>query len=59
MAKKREAMEYQHSERSGTYRLTAHYLFDLEYPAETVAEIVGMSVEYVRAVERLELRYRV
>lgn len=58
MEKKRKAMEY-HNTRSNTYRLTAYYLFDLEYPAETVAEIVGTSVEYVRAVEDLELRYRV
>lgn len=58
MAKKSEAIKY-HYMRSDTYRLTAHYLFDLGYPAETVAEIVGMSVEYVRAVERIELRYRV
>lgn len=58
MTKKRETMKY-HDTRSDTYRLTAHYLFDLEYPAETVAEIVGMSVGYVRAVEDLELRYRV
>lgn len=58
MTKKREAMEY-HDMRSDTYRMTAHYLFDLDYPAETVAKIVGMSVEYVRAVERIELRYRV
>ena len=58
MAKKRDAME-SNDMRSDTYRLTAHYLFDLDYPAETVSEIVGMSVEYVRAVERLELRYRV
>ena len=58
MEKNYEATKY-NCMGSDTYRLTAHYLFDLEYPAETVAEIVGMSVEYVRAVERLEVRYRV
>lgn len=36
-----------------------HYIFDLGYPAETVAKIVGVSVEYVRSVEELALRYRV
>lgn len=58
MAKKYEAIKY-HDMRSDTYRLTAHYLFDLGYPVETVAKIVCMSEEYVRAVERLEARYRV
>lgn len=38
--------------------LTVHYL-DLGCPAETVAEIVGMSVEYVRGVEEYESRCRV
>ena len=49
----------QHDGRSNTYLLTAHYLFDLEYPAETVAKIVGMNYAYVRAVESMELRNRI
>lgn len=36
-----------------------HYIFDLGYPAETVAEIFGVSVEYVRSVEEIASRYRV
>lgn len=50
--------ETTHDTKSRTYRLTVHYL-DLGCPAETVAEIVGMSVEYVRGVEEYESRCRV
>lgn len=55
---KHEIRETTHDTKSRTYRLTVHYL-DLGCPAETVAEIVGMSVEYVRGVEEYESRCRV
>lgn len=58
MARKHEMRETMHDTKSRTYRLTVHYL-DLGCPAETVAEIVGMSVEYVRGVEEYESRCRV
>lgn len=58
MARKHEIRETPHDTKSITYRLTVHYL-GLGYPAETVSEIVGMSVEYVRGVEENESRYRV
>ena len=58
MARKHETRETPHDTKSITYRLTVHYL-GMGYPAETVSEIVGMSVEYVRGVEEHEARYRV
>lgn len=58
MARKHEIRETPHDTRSRTYQLTVHYL-NLGYPAETVAEIVGMGVEYVRGVEEYESRCRV
>lgn len=57
MARKHEIRETPHDTQSRTYRLTVHYL-GLGYSVETVAEIVGMSVEYVRGVEEHESRYR-
>lgn len=57
MARKHEIRETTHDTKSRTYRLTVHYL-GLGYPAETVAKIVCMSDDYVRAVESLEARYR-
>lgn len=57
MARKHEIRETPHDTQSRTYRLTVHYL-GLGYSVETVAEIVGMSDDYVRAVENLEARYR-
>ena len=58
MARKHEIQETPHDTKSMTYRLTVHYL-GLGYPAGTVSEIVGTSVEYVRGVEENESRYRV
>lgn len=58
MVRKHEIRETPHDTKSIAYRLTVHYL-GLGYPAETVSEIVGMSVEYVRGVEEHEARYRV
>lgn len=58
MARKHEIRETPYDTKSSPYRLTVHYL-GLGYPAETVAEIVGMSVEYVRGVEEYESKYRV
>lgn len=58
MARKHEIRETPHDTKSRAYRLSVHYL-GLGYPAETVAEIVGMSVEYVRGVEEYESRCRV
>lgn len=58
MARKHEIRETPHDTKSRIYRLAVHYL-GLGYPAETVAEIVGTSVEYVRGVEEYESRYRV
>lgn len=58
MARKHELREAPHGTESRTYQLTVHYL-DLGYPAETVAEVVGMSAEYVRGVEERESRLRV
>lgn len=48
-----------HDTASSTYRLAVHYLFDLDYPPETVAKIVDMSVDYVRGVAEYESRCRV
>lgn len=58
MARKHEIRETPHDTKSRTYQLAVHYL-DLGCPAETVAEIVGMGVEYVRGVEEYESRCRV
>lgn len=58
MARKHEPRETPHDAQLRTYQLTVHYL-DLGYPAETVAEVVGVSVEYVRGVEEHESRWRV
>ena len=58
MARKHEIRETAHDTKSRSYWLTVHYL-GLGCPAETVAEIVGMSVEYVRGVEEYESRCRV
>lgn len=55
MARKHEIRETPHDTKSRTYRLTVHYL-DLGYPAETVAEIVAISVEYVRGVHESRCR---
>lgn len=57
MARKHETRGTSYDTKSRSYWLTVHYL-GLGYPAETVAEIVGMSVEYVRGVEELESGYR-
>lgn len=58
MAREHEIRETPHDTKSRNYRLTVHYL-DLGYPAETVAKIVDMSVDYVRGVEKYESRCRV
>lgn len=58
MARKHEIRETPHDTKSRSYWLTVHYL-GLGYSVETVAEIVGMSVEYVRGVEEHESRCRV
>lgn len=58
MARKHESREMTHDTESRTYQLTVHY-FGLGYPAETVAEIVGTSVEYARGVEEYESMFRV
>lgn len=58
MAREHEIRETPHDTKSRTYQITVHYL-GLGYPAETVAEIVGMSVEYVRGVAEYESRCRV
>lgn len=57
MARKHETRGTSYDTKSRSYWLTVHYL-GLGYPAETVAKIVGMSDDYVRAVESLEARYR-
>lgn len=56
MARNHKIREAPHDTESRTYQLTVHYL-DLGCPAETVAEVVGMSVEYVRGVEEYESRW--
>lgn len=58
MARRHKIRETPHDTTSQTYQLTVHYL-GLGYPADTVAQIVGMSVEYVRGVEEYESRYRI
>lgn len=58
MARKHKLGETQHDTESRTYQLTVHYL-GLGYPAETVAEIVGTSVEYARGIEEYESMFRV
>lgn len=58
MARKHETRGTSYDTKSRSYWLTVHYL-GLGYPAEAVAEIVGMSVEYVRGVEECESRCRV
>lgn len=59
MAKKHSIKPTPHDTASSTYRITVHYLFDLDYPPETVAKIVDMSVDYVRGVAEYESRCRV
>lgn len=58
MAMKHKIKMTPHSTKSRTYQLTAHYL-DRGYPAEVVAEIVGVDVDYVHGVEEYESRFRV
>lgn len=50
MARKHEILETPHDTKWRLYRLTVQYL-GLGYSVETVAEIVGTSVEYVQWVE--------
>jgi hypothetical protein len=59
MAKRHRVKPTPHDTASSTYRIAVHYLFDLDYPPETVAKIVDMSVDYVRGVEKYESRCRV
>ena len=58
MARRHKIRETPHDTKSRTYQLTAFYL-RVGYPADTIAQYVGMSVEYVRGVEEYEARYRV
>lgn len=46
-------------EKNANYRIAAHYLFDLHLPSEKVAEVMGVSVDYVQEVYEEESRYRV
>ena len=46
-------------EKNADYRIAAHYLFDLYLPTEKVAEVMGVSVDYVRQVYEEESCYRV
>lgn len=45
--------------KNADYRIAAHYLFDLRLPPEKVAEVMGVSVEWVHQVYVEESHYRV
>ena len=46
-------------EKNADYRITAHYLFDLELSPEKVAEVMGVSSEWAQQVLERESCYRV
>ena len=46
-------------EKNADYRIAAHYLFDLHLPPEKVAEVMGVSSEWVQQVLERESSYRV
>ena len=58
MAKKHDTWDTSRDKESGNYRLTAHYL-SIGIAPETVAKIMGVTVDYVRDVDGRESRYRV
>lgn len=58
MAKKHDIWDTSHDKEPGTYRLTAHYLA-IGIAPETVAKVIGVTVDYVRDVAGRESRYRV
>ena len=45
--------------KNADYRVAAHYLFDLRLPTEKVAEVMGVSVEWVQQVYGAESSHRV
>ena len=58
MAKKHKIRKTPHDMKLGTYRLVAHYL-SIGINPETVAKVMGVTVDYVRGVAEYESRYRV
>lgn len=46
-------------EKTVEYRMAVHYLFDDDFPPSTVAEVMGVSLDFVQEVYEEESRYRV